>query len=431
MLAVGSSPRGHRMKCPPLSCLAAALILSAFAAGAPASEKRRDWTLDALVETAVAAHPEVAARRAEIDAAQAGVESARWQFYPTPSVQMDQHEGRRATVLRLQQPLWTGGRLSADLEAAQGRSRVAQGSLAETRLDLALRVTDAYGTFLSARWRAEAAAAGVERLKALTLSLSRRVEAGVSPAVDGDLLQARMAQIRADLELARASERAALERLRQLTGLALEPQGLAAPAATPGPGHVATDGLVERALAAHPALRRNEAEIELARSQVEQAKSALWPSVSLRGEHQDGAIPGSLPAGRRLYLSLQYTPGAGLAAGSQIRAAEARAAALKETREAIRRDVAARVAAQIEEHAAALERTRDADTGLAATTEVMESYTRLFLAGKRGWLDVLNAARELIQSEQLLAETRVQALVSAYRLTLYEGGRPWQGREGS
>lgn len=429
MLVVGSSPRGHRMKFPPLSCLAAALILSAFAAGAPASEKRRDWTLDALVETAVAAHPEVAARRAEIDAAQAGVESARWQFYPTPSVQMDQHEGRRATVLRLQQPLWTGGRLSADLEAAQGRSRVAQGSLAETRLDLALRVTDAYGTFLSARWRAEAAAAGVERLKALALSLSRRVEAGVSPAVDGDLLQARMAQIRADLELARASERAALERLRQLTGLALEPQGLAAPAATPGP--VATDGLVERALAAHPALRRNEAEIELARSQVEQAKSALWPSVSLRGEHQDGAIPGSLPAGRRLYLSLQYTPGAGLAAGSQIRAAEARAAALKETREAIRRDVAARVAAQIEEHAAALERTRDADTGLAATTEVMESYTRLFLAGKRGWLDVLNAARELIQSEQFLAETRVQALVSAYRLTLYEGGRPWQGREGS
>jgi hypothetical protein len=63
--------------------------------------------------------------------AKQALEGAQWQFYPTPSVgfeQVDASAGdpnypsygdKNVTTLRLQQPLWTGGRLSAGLDKAQ------------------------------------------------------------------------------------------------------------------------------------------------------------------------------------------------------------------------------------------------------------------------------------------------------------------------
>ena len=62
---------------------------------------------------------------------------------------------------------------------------------------------------------------------------------------------------------------------------------------------------------------------------------------------------------------------------------------------------------------------------------VLASYDRLFVAGKRNWLDVLNAARELTQVETSLADVEALVVASYYRLRLHGGELPWQQEGGA
>jgi outer membrane protein TolC len=43
-------------------------------------------TLEALIQDTLATHPATQSQRAQVASATAGVDSARWQIYPTPSV---------------------------------------------------------------------------------------------------------------------------------------------------------------------------------------------------------------------------------------------------------------------------------------------------------------------------------------------------------
>lgn len=107
-------------------------------------------TLEALIQDALATHPSTQSQRAQLASAMAGLESARRQFYPTPSVSLENAATRstdalyqsdqRVTTLRLEQPLYTGGRLSAGTDKAQASLKQSQAALEAMHLQLALRV---------------------------------------------------------------------------------------------------------------------------------------------------------------------------------------------------------------------------------------------------------------------------------------------------
>jgi adhesin transport system outer membrane protein len=58
---------------------------------------------------------------------------------------------------------------------------------------------------------------------------------------------------------------------------------------------------------------------------------------------------------------------------------------------------------------------------IEASQNVLDSYTRLFIAGKRQWLDLVNSSRELTQNKLTLADLKATLVVSAYRLSLKSG----------
>jgi adhesin transport system outer membrane protein len=53
---------------------------------------------------------------------------------------------------------------------------------------------------------------------------------------------------------------------------------------------------------------------------------------------------------------------------------------------------------------------------------VSGSYERQFLAGRKSWLDVMNAARELAQTETQLADLVSTQVLVTWRLVLNTGG---------
>lgn len=384
-----------------------------------------NYNLDRLIAEAIQNHPSIAAARAQLGAAQAEVGAARSQYFPTPSFQLQQDKGATATVLALQQPLWAGGRIDAGMDAAQSRANAAQESIGGTQYTLAQRVTSAWAGWAQARGRGEALDKGVALLNVYAEVVSRRIQGGASGEVDRELVAARLAQTQSDLGAARSAERNALARLAQMTGQPLRLQDLGAPEASvaidlPLP---ALDQLVTQALSRSSALKRLEANIETAQHEVEQKRAALWPALNLRAQHQrnDGSVNGITGNDSRLMLVLDYAPGAGLAASANIDAAVAGLRAQRESLDAARRDLTETVISDYEEHQACSDRKPHLQRSIKASVEVLASYDRLFIAGRRNWLDVINAARELIQAQTALADLESQQIAARARLRLHLG----------
>ena len=386
-----------------------------------------EYGLDSLIDLTIRNHPSVVSRRAEHLAAQAEVDVARQGFYPTPSAQVQQGRGNQGMVLALQQPLWTGGRLQAGLNAADAHARSTDVGVTEIQLALALRVTSAYEAWLQANSRQAVLQRSISQLELYVERINRRIQGGASAAVDRELVIARLTQSQSDLAIAGSAERNALVQLSQLSGRDLRAGQLMPASAIENVAPQNLARLHDAALARDPALRRLDLDIETTQFETEQRRAALWPSVSLRAENQRSAAASGQPGVRdnRIFLVMEYTPGAGLSAGSQIEASRARTQGLRATREAARRDLLERVAIDHENYQTGLTRQRDLQRTLAASSEVLASYDRLFVAGKRGWLDVLNAARELTQVELAAADIAPQLIGNRYRLHLLAGEQPW------
>ncbi|TXT24296.1 MAG: outer membrane efflux protein [Gallionellaceae bacterium] len=387
--------------------------------------QRHGIGLNQLIAQSILNHPSIAATRAELGAARAEVGAARSQYYPTPSAQVLQDKGESTTVLALQQPLWAGGRIDAGMEAAQSRENAAQVSINDAQYTLALRVTAAWAAWVQARGRSGALEKGVTLLNVYAESVSRRIEGGASGEVDRELVAARLAQTQGDLAAARSAERSALARLAQMVGQPLRAQDLVVADAATGADIPLPDldAFIAQALKRSAALKRLEAEIETARHETQQRRAALWPTLNLRAQHQRGNASATDVTANdsRIMLALEYTPGAGLSASANIDAAEARVIGLRENLDAARRDLTETIATDYEEHLASVDRKRHFQRTLKASAEVLASYDRLFVAGKRNWLDVINAARELIQAQTALADVEAQQAAARARLHLHLG----------
>ena len=382
-------------------------------------------TLQALIALAIHSHPSVAAARAQYVGAQADISAARFQYYPTPSIQVLQDKGATSTVLTLQQTLWAGGRLDASLNAAKSQGNAAQVAIRGAQDAIALQVTAAWAAWVQARGRVNVQLQAVNLLKGYTESVSRRIEGGASGQVDQQLVVARLAQAHTDFEAANSAQRSALARLAQLTGQALSTQDLVAPF-TADSFDVALpplDALISQATAHSAALQRLEANIETSQHEIQQKRAALWPTVNLRAQHQraDSGAFGTNSSDNRLLLALEYTPGAGLSAGANIAAAHARLQALRDELQAAQRELAQTITADYEDFVVSGERKQSMQSMIDASAEVLASYERLFIAGRRNWLEVINAARELIQARAALVDAHAQHMAARARLLRNSG----------
>ena len=381
-------------------------------------------TLEALIALAIHSHPSVAAARAQYVGAQADISAARFQYYPSPSVQVLQDKGATSTVLTLQQPLWAGGRLDASLDAAKSQGNAAQVAIRGAQDAIALQVTAAWAAWVQARGRANVQLQAVNLLKGYTESVSRRIEGGASGQVDQQLVVARLAQAHTDFDAANSAQRSALARLAQLAGQTISTQDLVDPftADSADVSLPPLDALISQAMV-HSAALQLEANIETSQHEIQQKRAALWPTVNLRAQHQraDSGASGTNSSDSRLVLALEYTPGAGLSAGSNIDAAHARSQALREELQAAQRELAQTITADYEDFVVSRERKQSMQSMIDASAEVLASYERLFIAGRRNWLEVINAARELIQARAALVDAHAQHMAARARLLLNSG----------
>lgn len=392
--------------------------------------------IEKLIAEVLSAHPSVQAQNALLAAAQSGVDAARWQFFPTPGVSVE-HASSGAddlsyrgdstvTVLRLQQPIWTGGRLTAGLEKAQANASIAESSREDARQQLAMRVVQNYGDWLAAHLKSMAWGKSLEVHETLQQHVRRRIAAGVAAESDSRLSEGRILAIRADISAVTAQHDTALSRLSELLGRNLgEGDELSRRDAQLPAASYNLQVLLQQAESTVPALKKATFQIGAAEAEVEERRAELLPEIYLRYESQRGNFSNSLSGlENRLFVGLSSRFGAGLSSMSGISAAGARRDAARDEREAILRELRSQVMA---DHAALLSVQRrmvSLKDSLSSARDVSDSYFRQFLAGKRSWLDVMNSAREVAQIEVQLGDARGAQVVLAWRLHILARGVP-------
>ena len=409
-----------------------ATVTEATVTEAVAEEPQPLWTFERLVSEVAARNPRIRSQSAAATAAGFDVAAARWQFFPSPAVQVETSGQDRQLIASVSQPIYSFGRLEADLKAAKSRASLANVRVEEAQYVLSFRVLDLFGQLLSATRSLEVFRQDLSRLGALEEMIGRRVTAGVSAPVDLNLVLTRIRQSENNIVSLTARQNAALAGLSELLGAPLTVQDIGLPTmpaqtlALSDDSSVAQDP-VEQSLSYSPVLKRARGDVEVANIDSIRALNAIKPTLYGKFEQRldDGRYDtSSFPASRVLF-GLQYSFGSGLSSLSRVDAAQAQAEGAKLSLEAAREDVRASVRTDLETRDAASRLVESLRLNLMLQEETFGSYNRLFLAGKRSWLDVLNVVREVTENERALADAEVQYLLSDYRLQLQTGRIIW------
>ena len=269
-----------------------------------------DASLDALIDRAIAAGPDMAQAMARIDQAQAAARAAGAGKFPSGSVNgslaraeqsLDSGLGQLSryvpTIQRTQDAATLNASLGWDLDLAGGIRNgartaradlaAAQAGLAATRLALAAEVAGQYLELREAEAQARLLARQREDLAARLRYAELRLAATEGSVRDRDARVRDLAEAEAALPLQQARMRAARHALAVLTG---RPAGSALPeldgaAAEPGVPLAADPaaGTPADLLRARPDLVIAEARVIAARARVRSALGEYWPHVTLGG----------------------------------------------------------------------------------------------------------------------------------------------------
>ncbi|MEQ5788761.1 TolC family protein [Erythrobacter sp. NFXS35] len=362
---------------------------------------------------AVRTYPEVRAAETSIRASAADLRAAEWQRFPSVSVgarAQDDRLGRFSPELRVQQPLWAGGRITAGIQRAEAVRAAAEAQLDETIQDIALRTLTAYYDAVQAMQREAILRASLAEHQRLVESMARRVRQRVSPRSDLELATSRAAQVEQQLGLTVAQRYTALQRLAELTGrsdLELGPL----PEYSRAIHHPPTEGAVPQALVCDPTRRRLLAEAGVARAEAEVTEASILPQLSAELMHDRDF-------GTRFGLVVNAQTNGGLAPFAAADGARLREQASQIQITTAERQLREAVVLDIVENTTAKDTIASSGIAARSAKEVTESFVRQFITGRRTWLDVMNAVRESMTAEMALVDAQRTAMSSAGRLLL-------------
>lgn len=374
-------------------------------------------TLADALRAAAEAHPSVAVRLSEQSASEFSLDGARWRRWPELSMSSSRGQlGRNLTELQIEQPLWAGGRIDASIHAAEARVDAARSSVAEARQLVLERTATVFAEAMRLQARLAAADAAIADYTRLSDMIERRVAAGISPRSDGVTVRARLQQAQGEQLQMALQRKSAGTQLEVLVGRRV------GELATPRAARLtlaSVDEALEQALAHAPQLQRLGAEERVADQAIAASKGSLSPTLALRYQRTFGG--GNLYPTDQLFFGVSFQPGSGLSAMASIHEAQQRRSGAIHTREATRRELVDQVRSlwNVAESAQA-EQILLAEL-VSSTRQVYESCLRQFPAGRRTWLEVLLARRDLTQAQYALADAQWTRFSAVLRLEIASG----------
>ena len=383
--------------------------------------------LGQLIQLSIESHPSVRAQLSNQKAAQSGIETAEYQRYPTPQLSYESVKKDSAdpsyigsdgvATVRITQPIFTGGQFTAQLDKAKANLQLSQASVRETRLQIALKVVQAYSDWSSAELKTQSIEKSLAIHQKLLQQAKNRIAQGASPQSDLTLVQGRLDATFGELFSAKLQSELAVQKLIELTGTTLSAAQLKADMTGPIQHTQLLESLLANAQIQSPELQKAKAQALISRASVQEKAASLKPDIYLRAERQFGNyFSADTTAHTRIFIGVNSKFGPGLSSFTQIDAAKAQEdtsefeiqSQLRLVRELVMSDVSALRSLK--------QRTQAIQGALSASQAVLESFERQFNAGRKTWLDLMTVAKDVAQNEMQLADLRGAELQTSWHL---------------
>ncbi|MFW2178524.1 MULTISPECIES: TolC family protein [unclassified Moraxella] len=387
--------------------------------------------INGLISQAVQTHPLVGSAIAEEQATQEGVKAARLGVFPVPSITSgyDKNDGLISRA-NIRQPLWTGGKLTAAVNQAMYDDKAATAYIYEQQNTVAKNTIDIWQSYIYATALQGLYVNNLKQLDEFEAMMKRRVEQGVSARIDLDLVTNRILQDQNAYQGAVQQQRIAEARLAQMIGESINPQDKSPAPLNQLAKYVKSQSKDFERMAFsdaginNPKVIKQQFQIEAAKQQVKAQQSARYPTIYAQYEnlyyHKRNDNEGQFSFG------LSYEPGAGFSTAAIARASQARVAGLEQSQEVARRAVMEDIQTQYQQFVSAKDQETSLIAAVAGAQIVVDSYRRQFIAGRKTWLEVLNAVREKAGYQQQLLQVQSQMIGAFYKLQVDFGRMGWQ-----
>ena len=319
----------------------------------------QDLRVDSLITQAIQTHPLVGSARANQQATTEGINAAKLNLLPTPSVSSGyDRDNDFISQVSIRQPLWTGGKLTADVNQAIFDDKAATEYIYEQQNLVAKTTIDAWQSYIQAIAKQNVHSEALKELSEFEAMMQRRVGQGVSARIELDLVTNRILQEQTAYQAAGEQQRIAAARLEQIIG---QPISQMSAMSLPDIKVLVNQAkqqsanfekmAFEKASFYNPVIVKEHFQIESAKQGVESQQAARYPTVYAQYEHayyhDDNENDG------KFSLGLSYAPGAGFSNLALARASQAQVNSLVQTQEASRRQVIENIQVQYQQFVSA------------------------------------------------------------------------------
>jgi adhesin transport system outer membrane protein len=366
-------------------------------------------------------HPRIQGKKKELNVANEKLNTSKWLRFPAVSVissagqsSLASRDREPVTTIRLEQPLWAGGRISSSIEANQARLKSSIYGISEIEEDVLGKTSAAYCSLLKMQEKIEASKENVEEHKRLLSLIQRKARNEVSPMVEIVLAKTRLEQAQYEqIQLTTQATNLKAE-LESLIGQPF--QSIKNPkVALSIPSDL--EQAISLTISNSPTIKRLESDVEASSADIDVSKASIWPQISARNDN----IIGGITEGNISYLALTYAPGNGLSALSNTSEARAK----KEVAETLIRSTALELSNKIRadwnQYFAEMKQAEVLSNLVETSQGVYESYLRQYAVGKKTWVEVLNAKKESTQAKYIYSESQWNSFMAGVRLQISTG----------
>lgn len=433
------------------------------AAMAPAKLPSQPLTLEAAIARAIATHPDAVIARTQVDQASLGVadvNAQRLQFSADASV-LGRHAqtglladsvpgnstdqtGINGTV-GLTIPIFTGGKLTQGLRAAERNRDAATFQGAMTQADLTYEVKRAFWSLARQEALIQVQQETiVQAQRALSLT---KASYGLGRLTSNDVDRAEVDALNTQDSLLRVKAQAeeARVRLAALLGMPASELAIAPPAGALATSAATSLALADRArmpetpalpdvdqaLAAHPRVQAAQARVEAAQASVAAAHGDRWPQLALMTTYQHGNNPFDPLSGARGLGSFSGTWDARVSAnlnvfdngriGREVAKAEAERAIAEANLEKTRREVRTSIDVALIKARSAQERAALAGRSSGVAAKTLSWVETRYEQGYSLLVEVHESRRSLLTARTQRIEAEVDFQIARAELALALG----------
>ena len=406
-----------------------------FMASSGTAFANADTYMNTLINQAIQSHPLVGSARAEQQATTESIRAAKLNMLPAPTLSTgyDPEDGM-VSQLQIRQSLWTGGKLTANVNQAIFDDKAATEYVYEQQNQVAKTTIEAWQSYITAVSKQSVYYDNLQLLAEFESMMQRRVNQGVSARIELDLVTNRILQEQNAYQGAVEQQRIAIARLEQIAGRRIT----AAELPTPNLSEIVNRAkgyskdfermAFDQASFYNPTVVKEYYRVEAAKQGVKSIQSSRYPTLYAQYayDYYYDDQNNDNDNGSGFSVGLSYDPGAGLSNLALAKASESRVNSLVQSTEASRRLVLETIQTQYQQFASAQDQERSLIAAVAGAQIVVSSYRRQFIAGRKSWLEVLNAVREHSQYEIQLVESRTAIIAAYYKLQVDFGMMSWQ-----